>query len=140
MSYPEEVNVSYLSLAKQALARAEARGQMILRPDTPGFAEILARLLPLPLDRFPREGCPLEVSVPWLEGTLWFVPGEAEVEALLREGVAHRGQIWTPRELEDLLTIPGLTQDQVQTIAQVKLEFGGEVVSVSRQRENAEAP
>ena len=80
----------------------------------------------------------MEVQVPWLEGPLWFVPGEADMEALLREGVAHRGEIWTAKELEDLLSVQGLTPEHVQTLAFAKREFSGEVVAVhSRRREEA---
>ena len=93
-------------------------------------SEEVARLLSMPLPRFAQEGCLLEVRVPWLEVTLWFVPGQADAEALLRDGVAHRGQIWTARELEDLLSVPGLTPEHAQTLAFAKLEFSGTVVEV----------
>ncbi len=33
----------------------------------------------MPLDRFAREGCPMEVRVPWLDVTPWFVPGQGRV-------------------------------------------------------------
>ncbi len=94
---------------------------------------MVARLVRMPLDQFEREGCPLEVRVPWHTETLWFVPTEADAEVLDREGVS-RGRIWTARELADLLAVSGLTPEQPQTIARVKLEFGGEVVEVQTRR------
>lgn len=67
--------------------------------------------------------------MPWLKVMLWFVPTGTDAEALALEGVS-RGRVWTARELRDLLTTPGLTTDEVQTIARAKVEFGGEVVEV----------
>ncbi len=104
-----------------------------IEPRPPLDAALVARLLGMPLDGFEREGCPIEVLVGWLGTTLWLVPGEADAEALAREGV-NRGRIWTARELADLLAISGLTGEQPQTIAQAKLEFGGEVVEVRPRR------
>ena len=104
-----------------------------IEPRPPLDAALLARLLGMPLDRFEREGCPLEVRVPWLPVTLWFIPTEADGDALAREGVS-RGRIWTARELAALLAISGLTAEQPQTIARAKLEFGGEVVEVRPRR------
>ena len=89
----------------------------------------VARLLGMPLDRFEREGAPMEIRVPWLPVTLWLVPAEADAEALVGEGVS-RGRVWTAWELMDLLAIPGLTREQAQTVARVKATFDGEVVEV----------
>jgi hypothetical protein len=55
-----------------------------------------ADLLAMSLDRFVREGQLVEVRVPWLEITLWFVPEERDAEMLGREGV-KRGRVWTAR-------------------------------------------
>lgn len=76
-----------------------------------------------PLDHFALEGVPLEVRVPGLLVTLWFVPTEADAEVLTLEGVT-RGRVWTARELIDLLNISGLSSQHVQTICAAKLEFG----------------
>src|SRR5262249_45112186 len=46
----------------------------VLDAASPRFAETVNRLATMTLDRFAREGQPLEVRVPWLEVTLWFVP------------------------------------------------------------------
>ncbi len=117
----------------------EAAYHAILRrlgvePRPPLDAALVAGLLGMPLDRFEREGCPLEVQVPWLLMTLWFVPTEADAEALAREGV-NRGRIWTARELMDLMAIPGMTPEHVKIVAQAKLEFGGEVIEVRPRRD-----
>lgn len=82
--------------------------------------------LVMSLDTFEQRGAMLEVAVPWLDKTLWFVPGEADVETLMKEGVS-RGRIWTAKELMDLLAIPDLTKERVAKVAQVKVIFGGTV-------------
>ncbi len=99
------------------------------RPDSRGFAEAVTRFLGMPLHQFAREGAFLEIEVPWLEVTLFFVPTEADMRTLTMEGIS-RGRVWTARELMDLLAIPRLTPQQAQTVALAKLEFGGEVVAV----------
>jgi hypothetical protein len=45
-----------------------------LRPNDPGFVGAVAGLVGMPLDEFARSGAPLEIRVPWLDVTLWFVP------------------------------------------------------------------
>ncbi len=136
--------------AEEILTRiVEAGGRVIADPERPrlfvphalkGLAEKhreilrelvlhVARLVEMPLDRFEQEGSLLEVRVPWLEVTLWFVPVPADVEVLARQGVS-RGRVWTAAELRDILTIQGLTATRVITITKAKLEFAGEVVEV----------
>jgi len=88
-----------------------------------------ARILSMPLDRFERERRSLEVRVPWLPETLWFVPGERQVESLTKQGVG-RGRIWTVRELLLLYKLPSLDRRRTQEIGQVKARLGGEIVSV----------
>lgn len=101
-----------------------------VKPVTPTpDAAMLRQILAMSLDRFADKGGPLEIRVPWLAVTLWFVPSEADAEALAREGVS-RGRIWTAHELIDLLAIPGLTREQVGTVAQAKAQLNGEVVEV----------
>jgi len=88
-----------------------------------------ARILQMPLDQFEREGCPIQVRVPGLLDTLWFVPGGSERDALVRRAV-DRGRIWTAHELMDLSKISSLTREQAQTLARIKVEFDAEVVSI----------
>src|ERR1700730_13548349 len=91
----------------------------------------VGRLLTMPLDIFAREDQLLEVGVPWLPVTLWFVPSEADGERLVRQGIG-RGRIWTARELDDLVSCAGLGPDQVKVVALAKIEFDGTVVDVLR--------
>lgn len=93
--------------------------------------EVIAHLVKMPLNQFEREGRPMEVRVPWLGTTLWWVPTEAETEALMREGIS-RGRIWTARELMDLASISALTPEQARTVAATKAEFGGEIAEVRK--------
>ncbi len=86
-------------------------------------------LLEMPLDQFEREGRPIQVRVPGLRETLWFVPGCSDGEALVSRGIG-RGRIWTARELMEIWKVPGLTREQAQTLARIKLEFEADIVSV----------
>lgn len=121
----------YLELAKQAEARIHNRAGLgaPLRAGTPGFAQAVMRLVGMPLTEFARKGDPLEVRVPWLDATLWFVPTPADAETMVVQGVS-RGRIWTAQELAQLLSIPRLTTAQVQTVARAKIQFDGEVVEI----------
>ena len=89
----------------------------------------LTELLGMPLDRFMREGQLLEVRVPWLEVTLWFVPEERDAAALERSGT-RRGRVWTASELIRLMAIPDRTQEVVETITRAKLAVDGDLVEV----------
>ena len=89
----------------------------------------LTELLAMPLDQFMREGQLLEVRVPWLEVTLWFVPEERDAAALERIGTG-RGRVWTASELMWLMAIPDRTQEVVETITRAKLVLDGDLVEV----------
>ncbi len=93
-----------------------------------------ARLLQMPLDQFEREGCPIEIRVPGLEKTIWFVPGEAHVEALA-QGDVPRGRIWTARELRTLWGGGSEALKNAITLTRIKLALDGEVVSVEDLRD-----
>ncbi len=135
--------MSFLELAKQAEARLlemrraeQGDGKNEFNEETsatrPGAPRHVAEALPyldMSLDEFRAQGALMEVRVRWLPVTLWFVPSEADSEALAQEGVS-RGRIWTARELMDLLAIPGPTSEHARTVAFAKLTFGGEVVEV----------
>lgn len=86
----------------------------------------LTTILAMPLDRFARDGQLLEVRVPWLDVTLWFVPEEREAEALVRDGVS-RGRVWTAPELMDVMAISKRTSEALQTIALAKLALDGDI-------------
>lgn len=100
----------------------------ILHAGSPDFTETVARITQMPLVSFAAAGSALELRVPWLATTLWFVPSETEVAQLEADGVS-RGRIWTARELFDLMETPDLTA-AVMTIARMKVEFAGEIVEV----------
>jgi len=88
------------------------------------------RLLNQKLSEFQRSGCPLEIEVPGLNVTIWFVPQEEDAEKLAAEGI-RRGRIWTAAELLNLWQ-GGYSDAEVLDIARVKLKFSGEVVDVRR--------
>lgn len=99
-----------------------------LRVGETGFDAAVEKITSMVLDRFEREGAPLEIRVAWLDTTLWFVPREADAAALAREGVT-RGRIWTAGELADLLALGDLTSARARTLALTKLEFDGDIVT-----------
>ncbi len=89
-----------------------------------------ARTLDLSLDDFAEQDHSIELAVPWLEETIWFVPRVEHIEDLVKGGV-HRGRIWTARELKDLSSIPRLTEQDLVALSRLKLSFEGEVLSVA---------
>lgn len=108
-------------------------------PDAAGPRHVADALpfLDMPLDVFKTDGALLEVSVPWLDVTLWFVPTKDDANVLLEEGVT-RGRIWTSGELMDLMTAAPLTGETVRTIALAKIEFDGDVIVVRRRTSGSE--
>ena len=103
------------------LAREERRAE--------SFAETVARVGAMPLNRFAREGQVLEVRVPWHAATLWFVPEERDAETLRRDGVS-RGRVWTATELMDVMAISGRTGESLRTIALAKVTVDGDITAV----------
>lgn len=114
--------MSYLAIVKAAEARLRAERDQAATPS----AEVIDRLLTMPLDQYEREGDPIEIKVSWFTQTVWFVPTERDAETLMKEGVS-RGRIWTAKELSDLLAIPGLTKERVKQMATAKRMFEGTV-------------
>lgn len=106
-----------------------------LRPGD-GFAEAVAHLVAMPLDRYAREGAPLEFRVPWLEDTLWFVPDGGLAETLVRHGIS-RGHVWTVGEL--LAVMPLASHGVVRTIAIAKVIADGDIADVEARRSSADA-
>ncbi len=104
-----------------------------LKPELVAAITDEQRMLSLSLEEFERGHSSIEVSVPWLATTLWWVPRPEHVDELMAEGVA-RGRIWTARELTDLITLPGLTQPDLVSLAHLKLEFDADVVAVAPDR------
>ena len=89
-----------------------------------------ARLLGLSLDDFAEQDYSIELAVPWLEEAIWFVPRAEHIDSLVSDGI-HRGRIWTAAELQDLLSIGGMTQRELVGLSRLKLAFDGEVLSVT---------
>ena len=116
--------------AGEALAQVEAPPP-VLRAGDPGFADAVAHLVGMPLDRYARDGAPLEVQVPWHGETLWLVPDDRQADALAREGVS-RGRIWTAGELIALMALPDRTPEIVQRLALAKRAVDGDIVEVRR--------
>lgn len=99
------------------------------RPEVLNALAAEERLSRMPLDQFEREGSPLEVRVPWLPQTLWFVPGEMQVEVLTKRGIS-RGRIWTAQELWFIWPIASVDKNMVEKLGHIKAELGCEIVSV----------
>lgn len=126
--------MSYLELAKRVEAglRGEKPLDAINAVNAKTAPHHFGAALPylfMPLDEFQTRGCLLEIRVPWLDVTLWFVPSEADAEALAREGVS-RGRVWTANELINLMSISDETSGMVRTLAHAKLTMAGEIFEV----------
>jgi hypothetical protein len=108
----------------QALRKRKGEILVLLRepPDA-------TSLLCLTLTQFERQDSSLAFRVPWMEGELWLAQDEEAAAELVATGVS-RGRVFTVAELRDLMSTPGLTADQVRTVAQVKAEFNGRVTKV----------
>ena len=97
-----------------------------------GDAQAVVEALPflaMSLDDFATRGAALEISVTWLDVTLWLVPGERDAQALVLDGVA-RGRIWTSHELGDLMTVADRTPERVKVITHAKVEMDGDLVTI----------
>lgn len=71
-----------------------------------------------------------ELFVPYLDGTIWFVPTIDLAAPLMREGV-NRGRIWTASELCDVDALGQRRPADIPTIGRIKAAFGAEVVEVT---------
>jgi hypothetical protein len=87
----------------------------------------LAEILAMSLDHFARESQLLEVRVPWLDVTVWFVPEEQDAEVLGREGIG-RGRVWTARELATLMALRDRTPSVVRALAHTKCMVDGDII------------
>lgn len=112
-----------------AITPEEREALRATKADVVFFLTQEQHFLAMSLSQFEGQTAALEVYVPWLPLTLWFVPRVEQVTVLVREGIA-RGRIWTAGELVDLASIPGLTRQDIVSIARVKAAFGAEIVAV----------
>jgi hypothetical protein len=88
-----------------------------------------APVLEMPLNLFEVEGHPIEIVVPDLTETLWFVPTEDHALVLGSRGI-RRGRIWTAAELRAVAAMPQASRDELLTMAKVKARFDGEVIEI----------
>ena len=91
-----------------------------------------AEILEMSLLEFERDGCPIEVRVPWLPETLWWVPRAEHVEDMVRHHV-QRGRVYTARELTNLPNLPTGDESRadLRRIACLKAKLDGQILSVS---------
>ena len=89
------------------------------------------RVLDMSLADFERSRLRVEVGVPWLSFSLWWVSTAADVLVLERRGVA-RGRIWTAGELAEIFEIANLDPADAQRIIVLKTTLDLEILSVSR--------
>lgn len=78
----------------------------------------------LPLEDFATRRLLVKVWSEVLDGPIWFVSGEPEVEALLKQGVA-RGDIFTVGELLDLIEVFREDAEKAWTVIEAKRLFDG---------------
>ena len=81
------------------------------------------------LREFEVHGRPVEVRVPGVSETIWFVPGEPNIEKLAQRGIP-RGRIWTTRELRALWCGGSVEQEDSKSLANIKATFDAEVIFV----------
>ena len=53
-----------------------------------------SRLLSMSLDEFEQQDLSMEVTVPWLDKTLWFVPRRDHAARVCADGVAPGRVLW----------------------------------------------
>ena len=101
-----------------------------------------SQLEEMTLEEFEQQNIALELRVPWLDETLWFVP-RAELVAELCEHSVARGRVYTARELTNLTTLVEASPEAVldlQTVACLKARLGAEIVSVECDDEPVDQP
>ena len=88
------------------------------------------------IGEFGRGHLGIELKVPYLPDTLWFVPNIEFAAQLVGEGIG-RGRIWTARELQDLVSIPLIPRPDLERIVRLKVVFGAKVMDVKRDSDKA---
>jgi hypothetical protein len=86
-------------------------------------------ILDMSLTQFAAAGRAVEVRVPWLDETIWWVSGMEQLKTLLDRGVS-RGRVLTAGELVDLAKVARTHPDDVVRLMRVKLAFGATLESV----------
>ncbi|MBZ5639167.1 MAG: hypothetical protein LAO51_10510 [Acidobacteriia bacterium] len=122
-----------------------AQDRLALAAVKSGILEALteeSRILAMTLAEFEKTNLAIEVQVPWLDVSLYFVPRAQQVEHLVRIGV-HRGRVYTARELTNLTNLPCPDEErpsEIKKIAQMKLAFGAMILDVSADDAERGAP
>lgn len=90
-----------------------------------------SRLLGMSLEEFEQAGWAMELRVPWLDVTLWWVPRAEHVAELVRAGIA-RGRVYTAQDLTNLtrLTENAEGRADIERIAKLKLAFDATILSI----------
>ena len=87
------------------------------------------KLQELSLSEFEEQDRSVEVRVPWLDQTLWFVPRPEFVARLVGRGV-HRGWIWTASELRDLAAFCDGSDIDPRAVGMLKAAFALEILTI----------
>ena len=125
------------ALTEEDRGALKATKSAILRRLAPQ-AEIFA----MSLEEFGQSDCSIEVWVPWLAETLWWVPRVEQAEELVLRGV-HRGRVYTAKDLTNLTTILESSpegRDDVRRLARLKFELQAEILRLEPPDELAPTP
>jgi len=114
-----------------AVSESERQALRSIRDEVRSRLALEATVLDLSFEEFGGTNLMVEVTVPWLDQSLWIVAHSHLAAHLVAQGV-HRGHIWTAAELIDLDRLDGATADDRVAIAKLKAQFGAAVVSVDR--------
>jgi hypothetical protein len=126
---------SRLRVAPRSALTSELRETLTThKDDLLAALSVENHLLQMRLDEFERDGCAIELKVPGLKRSIWFVPGEAHIEALVQRNIT-RGRIWTAKELRALWGGGSEARESAIPLARIKLALDGEVVSVEDQHD-----
>lgn len=111
------IAVTRLAVAILAVDMAQAQTQSSAEP-----VPLTSGILEMTLDEFETQEQALEVRVPWLPESLWFVSSSTVAGRLNLEGITH-GRIWTVTELRDLLESGEVALKTIQRLVWIKQEL-----------------
>ena len=103
------------------------------KPDLLDFLRREQRVVNLTIEEFRQAGLQLELTVPWLDETIFFVPTALAAARLGERGVG-RGRIWTADELSNIAEIDSPTD--IPTIGRLKGRLGLEIISADRDEDS----
>ena len=113
---------------KRVSPRLELQVQK-LEKELLGLLRTESWLVQAPLHVFAQCRVALEVFVPDLPETLWFVSDAEQVDRIVAREV-RRGRIWTAEELRELMAAPGMTPEDAVAIVRAKMAFDATVTDV----------